>query len=47
MTDDGYLQPAVAGEFASLASLLEDAAPAQWDTPSLRQAGGSAKWSRT
>jgi uncharacterized protein (TIGR03083 family) len=35
MADDAWLQPAVAGEFASLASLLTDATPAQWDAPSL------------
>jgi len=35
MTDDAWMQPAVAAEFASLASLLADATPAQWDTPSL------------
>ena len=35
MTEDSYLQPAVAAEFASLASQLADATAAQWDTPSL------------
>lgn len=35
MTDDSYLQPAVAAELTSLASLLADATEAQWDTPSL------------
>jgi uncharacterized protein (TIGR03083 family) len=35
MTDDSDLQPFVAAEFASLADLLQDATPAQWDTPSL------------
>lgn len=35
MADDGHLQPAVAAEFTSLASLLSDATPGQWDTPSL------------
>jgi uncharacterized protein (TIGR03083 family) len=35
VTDDAWLQPAVAAEFASLAGLLTDATPAQWDTPSL------------
>lgn len=35
MSDDTYLQPAVAAEFESLASLLAEATPAQWDTPSL------------
>jgi uncharacterized protein (TIGR03083 family) len=34
-TDDTYLQPAVAAEFASLAGLLADASSAQWDTASL------------
>ena len=34
-TDDAYLQPAVAAEFASLASLLAGASGAQWDTSSL------------
>jgi len=34
-TDDAYLQPAVAAEFASLAGLLADASSAQWDTSSL------------
>lgn len=47
MTDDANLQPAVAAEFLALADLLEGAADAQWDTPSLCGAGGSAKWSRT
>ena len=35
MTDDANLQPAVAAEFLALADLLEGAADAQWDTPSL------------
>lgn len=35
MADDACLQPAVAAEFASLASVLADATPAQWDAPSL------------
>lgn len=35
MTDDAYLQPAVAAEFLSLADLLAAASDAQWDTPSL------------
>lgn len=35
MTDDTYLQPAVAAEFDSLADLLAAASDAQWDTPSL------------
>ena len=35
MTDDSYLQPAVAAEFESLANLLADATQAQWDTWSL------------
>jgi len=34
-TDDAYLQPAVAAEFASLSGLLADASRAQWDTSSL------------
>jgi uncharacterized protein (TIGR03083 family) len=34
-TDDAHLQPAVAAEFASLASLLADASSEQWDTSSL------------
>ena len=34
-TDDAHLQPAVAGEFTSLADLLAAASDAQWDTPSL------------
>lgn len=35
MTDDAYLQPAVAAEFDGLADLLTAASDAQWDTPSL------------
>jgi len=35
LTDDAYLQPAVAAELTSLADLLDDASDAQWDTPSL------------
>lgn len=35
MTDDAYLQPAVAAEFTSLADLLSAATGAQWDTWSL------------
>ncbi|MGP0027225.1 MAG: maleylpyruvate isomerase family mycothiol-dependent enzyme [Streptosporangiaceae bacterium] len=35
MTDDANLQPAVTAEFLALADLLEGAADAQWDTPSL------------
>jgi uncharacterized protein (TIGR03083 family) len=35
MTDDADLQPAVAAEFLALADLLDSAAEAQWDTPSL------------
>lgn len=35
MTDDANLQPAVAAEFLALADLLEGAADAQRDTPSL------------
>jgi uncharacterized protein (TIGR03083 family) len=35
VTDDFYLQPAVAAEFDSLAELLAVASDAQWDTPSL------------
>jgi uncharacterized protein (TIGR03083 family) len=35
MTDDAYLQPAVAAEFLSLADLLDAASAAQWDTASL------------
>jgi len=35
MTDDADLQPAVAAELLALASLLESATEAQWDTPSL------------
>ena len=35
MTDDADLQPVVAAEFLALADLLESAADAQWDTPSL------------
>ena len=35
MADDANLQPAVAAEFLALADLLEGAADAQWDTPSL------------
>ena len=35
MTDDAYLQPAVAAELTSLADLLDGASDAQWDTASL------------
>jgi uncharacterized protein (TIGR03083 family) len=35
VTDDAYLQPAVAAEFDGLADLLTAASDAQWDTPSL------------
>ena len=35
MTNDADLQPAVAAEFLALAGLLDSAAVAQWDTPSL------------
>ena len=35
MTDDAALQPAVAAEFLAFADLLDSAAEAQWDTPSL------------
>jgi len=35
LTDDSYLQPAVAAELTSLADLLDAASEAQWDTPSL------------
>ncbi len=35
MTNDTYLQPAVAAEFLSLADLLAAASDAQWDTQSL------------
>jgi uncharacterized protein (TIGR03083 family) len=35
VTDDSYLQPAVAAEFDGLADLLAAASDAQWDTPSL------------
>ena len=35
MTNDAGLQPAVAAEFLALAGLLDSAAVAQWDTPSL------------
>jgi uncharacterized protein (TIGR03083 family) len=35
MTDDADLQPAVAAEFLALADLLDSAAEAQWDLPSL------------
>lgn len=35
MTDDVYLQPAVAAELDGLADLLTAASDAQWDTPSL------------
>ena len=35
MTDDAYLQPAVAAEFTRLADLLSAATGAQWDTWSL------------
>lgn len=35
VTDDAFLQPAVAAEFGRLADLLAAASGAQWDTPSL------------
>jgi uncharacterized protein (TIGR03083 family) len=35
LTDDAYLQPAVAAELTSLADRLDDASDVQWDTPSL------------
>jgi len=35
VTDDAYLQPAVAAEFDGLADLLAAASDAQWDTRSL------------
>src|SRR5260370_25901313 len=35
MTNDADLQPAIAAEFLALADLLDSAADAQWDTPSL------------
>jgi uncharacterized protein (TIGR03083 family) len=35
VTNDADLQPAVAAEFLALADLLDGAAEAQWDTPSL------------
>jgi len=47
IANDAHLQPAVAAEFASLADLLAAASDAQWDTPSMCEAGGSAKSSRT
>jgi hypothetical protein len=42
----GHRQLAVAAEFASLADLLAVASDARWDTPSMCEAGGSAKSSR-
>src|SRR5260370_18247370 len=35
VTNDTYLQPAVAAEFLNLADLLAAASDAKWDTPSL------------
>jgi uncharacterized protein (TIGR03083 family) len=35
VTDDAYLQPAVAAEFGGLANLLAALSGAQWDAPSL------------
>jgi hypothetical protein len=47
LTDDAYLQPAVAAELTSLADLLDDASDAQWTPRRSARAGGSARWSRT